>query len=142
MPKKSWHQYSQNNKSSIAGRTDRWGTVHDSKTEMQRWEYLNMLAKAGVITDLKRQVRYNLIANADCEVSPVRIIKNGKQCYYTPDFVYTDEDGERIIEDVKGYKDELSAFRIAVFESLTCYKVHIIEKKSGQWIRTDHHAKN
>ena len=54
----------------------------------------------------------------------------GKPAVYTADFVYyCRERGRIIIEDVKGYQDPFSAFRIAVFEALTGKSVTIIKKK-------------
>lgn len=41
-------------------RTDADGIVHDSKTEMTRWQVLQMLQKSGKITQLERQVSFVL----------------------------------------------------------------------------------
>lgn len=62
-----------------------------SKKESQRYLELNVLAKCGMIQDLRLQVPF--------EVCPK---KNGnhRARYYVADFVYT-ENGKRIIEDVK-----------------------------------------
>lgn len=65
----------------------------DSISEWQRWNELNLLRLAGMISDLRRQVRYELIP------------KQGKEravCYIA-DFVYT-ENGKTVVEDVKGVR--------------------------------------
>ena len=73
------------------------GAVYDSKKELNRWLELQALEQAGKITDLKRQVRFNLIP-----------AQNGKHrherpCVYNADFVYL-RDGEQVVEDAKGAK--------------------------------------
>jgi len=65
----------------------------DSKAELARWRELQLLEKTKQITDLKRQVPFEL------EIGPTFI------CRYRADFVYFDvKRGEWIVEDVKGVK--------------------------------------
>lgn len=70
----------------------------DSKREETRWHELTLLQKTGQIKALERQKRYTLI--------PAQYI-NGKcverAVTYKADFVYI-ENGETIVEDVKGFK--------------------------------------
>lgn len=71
------------------------GLVHDSRKEAVRWEQLKLLEKAGLITDLQRQVKFVLIPKQDGE----------RACIYIADFVYHDvEAGYTIVEDSKGCK--------------------------------------
>lgn len=74
------------------------GIVFDSKREAQRYQQLKLMVKAGVICNLKRQVKYELV--------PAQYI-NGKcverAITYTSDFEY-DENGRHIVEDVKGMR--------------------------------------
>lgn len=74
------------------------GEVFDSQKEAMRFAELKMLERAGVITELRRQVSFELIP-------PQKI--NGRSaeraCCYKADFVYT-ENGETIVEDVKGFR--------------------------------------
>lgn len=129
MNKQSWHQHSK--VAPKAERTGHDGFVYDSKTEYQRYCYLNLLAKAGEIKDLRRQVKYPL----QTKTTPPIIIKTANGVgQYTPDFVYVDAAGNEIIEDVKGYRDEASKFRIRVFEALYSKKVTIVKKKGKAWI--------
>lgn len=64
----------------------------DSVTEANQWAQLRMLEKRGRITDLKRQVWFDLMAAG--EHGPV------KCAGYIADFTYT-EDGRKIIADAK-----------------------------------------
>jgi hypothetical protein len=79
--------------------------VFHSKKELHRYEELCLMEKAGLISGLRRQVKYLLIP-AQRET----IWKNGKprqgkvierEISYTADFVYY-ENGQVIVEDVKG----------------------------------------
>ena len=82
-----------------AKKTEVDGIVFDSKKEARRYQELKLFEKAGVISDLQRQVKFVLI--------PVQRI-NGKvverECSYVADFVYLDEAGKKVVEDTKGVK--------------------------------------
>ena len=68
------------------------GVEHDSRKEAQRWLELQLLQRAGEISDLERQVTFELIPRQDGE----------RACHYIADFVYTDaKTGEKVVEDVK-----------------------------------------
>lgn len=87
------------------------GIVHDSQKEANRWCELKLLERAGKITDLKRQVEYELIP--DQYETYERYGKNGnklkdgiklieRRCVYMADFVYTDlATGQTVVEDTK-----------------------------------------
>ena len=90
------------------------GTVLDSVREARRYEELLILQRAGKITDLQRQVRYELIP-AQYETyerfsKSGERLKDGKRLLergvdYVADFVYKDvESGNIIVEDAKGFK--------------------------------------
>ena len=74
------------------------GETYDSVKEYRRHDELKLLQRAGKISGLERQVKFELI--------PVQRV-GGKvverACSYVADFVYW-KDGERIVEDVKGFK--------------------------------------
>ena len=70
------------------------GRLFDSKAEAARWQELQLLERAGEITELERQVEYELIPKQKGE----RAVK------YIADFRYKDHEGETVVEDVKGYK--------------------------------------
>ena len=71
------------------------GIRFDSKKEALRYYELSMLQKAGVISDLRLQVRFELTAKND----------KFRASHYIADFVYKDEEGRQTVEDVKGYRD-------------------------------------
>lgn len=75
-----------------------YGETFDSRKEAHRYGELLLLQKAGVISDLKRQVKFELIPSQ-------RV--NGKvaerACTYVADFVYT-ENGKKVVEDTKGFR--------------------------------------
>lgn len=69
------------------------GIKFDSKKEARRYAELRLLEKAGVITDLKLQVKFEIIPKQETE----------RAAHYIADFVYF-ENGKTIIEDTKGFK--------------------------------------
>ena len=70
------------------------GVPFDSKREAARWRELRLLERAGEISDLRRQVRYELVPKLPGE-RPVD---------YIADFVYRDSGGNEVVEDVKGVR--------------------------------------
>lgn len=72
------------------------GQVFDSQRECQRYGVLRLLERAGKISDLQRQVKYELIPKQEGE----------RACYYIADFVYY-EDGKKVVEDCKGMKTDV-----------------------------------
>ena len=71
----------------------------DSMKEFGRWKDLQRLLGAGVITDLKRQVKFELVPSQKNEYG--KVIE--RPVTYVADFVYT-KNGKQIVEDVKGFK--------------------------------------
>lgn len=76
------------------------GFVFDSKAEFIRWCELRIMERAGKISDLQRQVKYELIPKQ----------KGERACTYLADFVYKDSDGNTVVEDTKGVRTD--AYRI------------------------------
>ena len=86
------------------------GMVFDSKREADRWNELKLLEKAGKISNLQRQVKYELIPT---QYSDWEYTKNGKkkvverEASYIADFVYHDNVlGTEVVEDAKGMRTE------------------------------------
>lgn len=88
------------------------GIVFDSRKEARRYQELLLMQRAGVISELRRQVKYVLIPTYYETVE--RYGKNGQrlkdgrkvleyECSYVADFVY-EEDGKTVVEDTKGFK--------------------------------------
>ena len=72
------------------------GQVFDSVKEFHRWGCLRLLERAGRISDLRRQVSFELIPKQ----------KGERACSYVADFVYY-ENGQLVVEDCKGFKTEV-----------------------------------
>jgi len=86
------------------------GIEFASKREARRYQDLRLLEKAGEITDLRMQVKYQLIpAQREPDIiGPKGGRKAGKliehEVSYVADFVYKDKDGNEIVEDTKGFR--------------------------------------
>ena len=73
----------------------------DSKLEFRRWNELKLLEKAGVIKELKRQVRLPLISKS----------RYGKEIAYIADFTYFE--GEKfVVEDTKSEATKTPLYRL------------------------------
>jgi hypothetical protein len=68
----------------------------DSKKEAQRFMELQLLERAGEITDLRRQVKIDLMG----QHRPLHT-RTGRKVRLTVDFAYI-EDGVEVLEDAKG----------------------------------------
>lgn len=85
------------------------GNTFDSRKEYRRFCELSLLQRAGAITDLHRQVEFELIpAQREPDTIGVRGgVKKGKTLElavkYVADFTYK-ENGKTIVEDTKGFK--------------------------------------
>jgi hypothetical protein len=74
------------------------GQSYDSKKEYKRWCELVLLQKAGQVTNLNRQVKYELIPSQRIDG---RVAE--RACTYVADFVY-EQNGKTVVEDTKGFK--------------------------------------
>lgn len=110
------------------------GVTFDSKKEYMRWCELCLLEKAGQITDLRMQVKYELIPAQYEEYERYsektgKRLKNGlrcveKECSYIADFTYK-QDGKTIVEDTKGFKTD--AYKIKKKMMLYFHGIRIME---------------
>jgi hypothetical protein len=84
-----------NKKTTLVG-----GETFDSKAEARRWTELLLLVRTGKLSGLKRQVAYELVPAVprDGEFPALRALR------YVADFVYEDENGDLVVEDVKGFR--------------------------------------
>lgn len=78
---------------------------YDSKKERDRATTLKLLVKAGMISHLQEQVKYELIP------SQYRIVDGKRRCIerpisYIADFQYV-EGGETVVEDCKGFRTDV-----------------------------------
>jgi hypothetical protein len=102
------------------------GNRFDSRPEARRYSQLLILEKAGIITDLKRQVVFELIPSQFEEYETGEIFKRGnlkgqpkvarrcleKSVKYIADFTYYDEYGKFIVEDTKSEATKTKDFVI------------------------------
>lgn len=100
-----------------ARKTTVGGIKFDSQAEATRYTVLRHMQRVGEISDLQLQVRFPLLAGD----VPLRIVSEGypkgRAVSYVADFVYT-ENGQRIIEDVKGVKTQLYKLKKAIMASM------------------------
>lgn len=81
-----------------ARRVKRDGMTFDSAAEYDRWRELLLMQRAGAITGLVRQVRFELIPSQRVDG---KLVERGVS--YIADFAYH-RDGELVVEDVKGVR--------------------------------------
>lgn len=76
------------------------GETFDSVKEYRRFCELRLLERAGAVTDLRRQVKFELIPaqRIDGKVAE-------RACSYVADFVYM-ENGQQVVEDTKGMRTQ------------------------------------
>lgn len=91
------------------------GIKFDSKKEANRWSELKLLAMAGKIRNLKRQV-------------PIRCEVNGELvCKYIADFTYDEPidvaDWGFVVEDAKGFKTEVYKLKKKLVEALHGFEI-------------------
>ena len=77
------------------------GEEYDSVKEYRRHDELKLLQRAGKISGLERQVKFELIPSQKLGGKVVE-----RACSYIADFTYY-EDGKLIVEDCKGYATEV-----------------------------------
>ena len=107
------------------------GITFDSKKEANRYQELLLMQRAGIITDLQRQVRYVLIPTQreKCferdrkgNYKQGRVIE--KECVYVADFVYTTADGLKVVEDAKGVRTPLYVLKRKLMLFIHGIKIH------------------
>lgn len=88
----SYHSKYKSRKVTVAGIT------FDSKKEANRYRELVLLERAGRLSNLQRQVKFELIPSQRVNGKVVE-----RACTYVADFVYL-ENGRKVVEDTKGFK--------------------------------------
>lgn len=119
-----------------AKRFEAEGEMFDSKREYSRYLFLRHLVDTGQIKNLCRQVEYSLIPTQRAEgtvtktgkVKPGKVIERG--CSYIADFQY-EQDGNVVVEDVKGYRrgGAYAVFTIKRKLMLEKYGIRVLEVK-------------
>lgn len=85
-------------------------TSFDSKGEANRWARLEMMERAGMISELTRQVRFPLMAT---RIDGLQV----KVAEYVADFCYI-EKGEQVIEDFKGGITDVASLKLRWMEAV------------------------
>ena len=97
------------------------GFKFDSKWEAERYGQLASMQMAGVVEDLERQVKFDIIIN------------DVKICRYVADIVYTlvHEDGkkEKIVEDAKGVQTTDFKIKMKLMKAVNNIEIKISKKK-------------
>lgn len=102
------------------------GITFDSRREAKRYQELCFLQKAGKISDLELQKRFELVP-AQYETferygKKGQRLKDGQRCvekavFYVADFCYV-QDGQKVVEDTKGVRT----------------KDYVIKRKLMRWV--------
>lgn len=96
-----------------AVKTEVDGVFFDSKKEAHRYTELKILERAGIISKLEMQKTYELRVNG------VLI------CKYRADFVYLDQNGREVVEDVKGVRTRDYALKAKLM--IACHGLRVVE---------------
>lgn len=99
-----------------AKRTTIDGVSFDSRLEARRWGVLRIQEMAGEITDLRRQVKFELAVNC----YPIG--------YYIADFTYR-KDGKLIVEDSKGVLTDVFRLKSKLMKAIHGIDILITHKK-------------
>lgn len=84
------------------------GITFDSRKEADRYLTLKAMEEEGLIRDLRRQVRYELVPAFDVDGRHYRPV------FYVADFVYV-EDDKTVVEDVKGMRTDVYRLKSKLF---------------------------
>ena len=114
-----WNDWNQNpNKYKNFKIENEDGEKFDSRKEYNRYMELKLLERSGEISNLQRQVRYELIPSQrePDTIGPRGGIKKGKviehPVYYYADFQYLDKNGNLVVEDAKSPATRTTAYII------------------------------
>lgn len=86
----------------------------DSKKEATRWMELQLLERGGEISELRRQVKVELIG----QYRPL-FTRTGRKMKYVADFTYIDnQSGVLVMEDVKGFRTKEYEVKRAILQAM------------------------
>lgn len=89
----------------------------DSRAEAKRFDHLRSMERARMISDLRRQVSFELRAVGGTLIGR-----------YVADFVYRSHDGQEVVEDVKGIDTPVSRWKRRHAEAEHGIQITIIQK--------------
>lgn len=110
-----------------AKKTTRDGIEFDSKMEADRYRMLMLLERAGEISELTLQPAFVLVEPF------TKMGKKKSGINYTADFMYK-EDGQTIVEDVKGFAARDFSLRKTLFDLRNPDIIlRLVTKTDGRW---------
>lgn len=89
------------------------GFTFDSKKEAKRYVELKKKQEEGEITDLRLQVPFELVPSFTIEIDGKK--RKRRNIRYIADFTYY-ENGQKVVEDVKGRKTDIYKLKKKLFE--------------------------
>jgi len=98
------------------------GGKFDSLAELRRWSHLQMLQRGGHISDLRRQVVFEMVPS----VKFAGAARARPAIRYIADFVYLDQ-GIEVIEDVKGVETPEFKIKRHLMKALLGREVRVIK---------------
>lgn len=98
------------------------GTKFDSLAELHRWAHLNMLQRGGHISELRRQVVFEMVPS----VKFAGAARARPAIRYIADFVYV-EQGVEVIEDVKGVETTEFKLKRHLMKALLGLEVKVVK---------------
>lgn len=98
------------------------GTKFDSLAELHRWSHLQMLQLGGYISDLRRQVVFEMVPS----VKFAGAARARPAIRYIADFVYL-EKGIEVIEDVKGVETPEFKLKRHLMKALLGREVKVVK---------------
>ena len=84
------------------------GITFDSRKEADRYLALKAMEEEGLIGNLRRQVRYELVPAFDVDGKQYRPVFDVADCVYMAD-------GKEVVEDVKGMKTDMYKLKSKLF---------------------------
>lgn len=104
------------------------GITFDSKKELARYKELRELERIGIISQLEVHKSFKLILPNGKPVI-IRGLKKNTTARFLPDFVYKDQFGKTVVEDVKSpitAKEKYFRLKKAIFEAIYGLEVRIV----------------
>lgn len=110
-----------------AKKTVKDGITFDSMMEAERYRMLTLLERGGAISELTLQPVFQLVEPF------TKMGKKKRGIKYTADFMYK-QDGQTIVEDVKGFAARDFSLRRTLFDVRNPELIlKLVTKKNGRW---------
>lgn len=98
------------------------GVTYDSAKEARRGAELRLMERAGLISDLCAQVRYELIP---AQKRGGKVVE--RAATYIADFVYKDSNGQTVVEDVKSPATRTDVYKLKKKLMLWEFGIEVVE---------------